>query len=93
MHFFYNKIKSWHSVFQLGRFAMTNAEYMEYEGYGLIEAALYSYTATADGSDLFSLAESRPAPGLRKGSSGTTFFSAFTWQRNTFSVSPAVSAA
>ena len=42
---------------------MTNAEYMEYEGYGLIEAALYSYTATADGSDLFSLAESRPGAG------------------------------
>lgn len=67
MRFFYNKIKSWHSVFQLGRFAMTNAEYMEYEGYGLIEAALYSYTATADGSDLFSLAESRPGAGPSEG--------------------------
>ena len=46
---------------------MTNAEYMEYEGYGLIEAALYSYTATADGSDLFSLAESRPGAGPSEG--------------------------
>ena len=46
---------------------MTNAEYMEYEGYGLIEAALYSYTATADGSDLFSLVESRPGAGPSEG--------------------------
>lgn len=46
---------------------MTNAEYMEYEGYGLIEAALYSYTASADGSDLFSLAESRPGAGPSEG--------------------------
>lgn len=46
MRFPYNKIRTWHTVFgQYGRFAMNNKEYMEYEGYRIIEAALLSYTS------------------------------------------------
>ena len=48
MRFPYNKIRTWHTVFgQYGRFAMNNKEYMEYEGYRIIEAALLSYTSPA----------------------------------------------
>lgn len=48
MRFLYNKIRTWHTVFgQYGRFAMNNKEYMEYEGYRVIEAALLSYTSPA----------------------------------------------
>ena len=48
MRFPYNKIRIWHTVFgQFGRFAMNNKEYMEYEGYRIIEAALLSYTSPA----------------------------------------------
>ena len=46
MRFLYNKIRTWHTVFgQYGRVAMNNKEYMEYEGYRIIEAALLSYTS------------------------------------------------
>lgn len=48
MRFLYNEIRTWHTVFgQYGRFAMNNKEYMEYEGYRIIEAALLSYTSPA----------------------------------------------
>ena len=48
MCFLYNEIRTWHTVLgQYGRFAMNNKEYMEYEGYRIIEAALLSYTSPA----------------------------------------------